>query len=149
MVMDVDAVNEQLEALLQRANRRAESATPGSPEWDAALASVDDLQHRLHALRPAPSVIGVHVFSRLGPMVLEDDCLVHGTIAALGSAGEALRVGIAAIPDRVHSRVEFLAALKGLAKAADFALEVEGDELELTFYAWDPELHDVEASPYP
>ncbi len=145
--MDVDALNEQLEARLDRANRRAESATPGSPEWDAALANVDDIEHRIHALRPAPSVTGEHIFSRLGPMVLEDDCLVHGTISALGPAGEALRVEIAEIPERVHSRVEFLAALKGLAKAADFALEVEGNELELTFYAWDPELHDTGAPP--
>ena len=145
--MGVDEVNEQLEARLERANRRAQSATPGSPEWDAALANVDDVEHRLHALRPVPSVIGEHILSRLGPMVLEDDCLVHGTVAALGPAGEALRVEIAKIPDRVHSRVEFLAALKGLARSADFALELEGNERELTFYAWDPELHEAGALP--
>ena len=145
--MDVDEVNEQLEARLDRANRRAEAATPGSPEWDAALAHVDDIEHLIHALRPVPSVTGEHILSRLGPMVLEDDCLVHGTIAALGPAGEALRVEIAEIPDRVHSRADFLAALKGVTKAADFTLEVEGNDLELTFYAWDPELHAAEPSP--
>jgi hypothetical protein len=147
--MDVGALSEQLEARLDRANQRAESATPGSPEWDAALANVDDIEHLLHALRPAPSVTGEHILSRLGPMVLEDDCLVHGTISALGPAGEALRVEIADIPARVHSRIEFLAALKGLAKVADFALEVEGNDLELTFYAWDPELHAAGGLPPP
>jgi hypothetical protein len=45
----MSAVNEQLEARLDRANRRAESATPGSPEWDAALANVDDIEHRIRS----------------------------------------------------------------------------------------------------
>lgn len=145
--MDSNEPKAQLEARLVRGNRRVASATPGSPEWDAAMANIDDLEQRLHALRPIPSLVGDHVLSRLGPMVLEDDCLVHGIIAAPGPSGEALRVEISEIPDRVHSRDEFVAALEALAEGTDFVIEVDGHDLELTFYAWDRELHPAGGSP--
>ena len=144
--METEEPNAQLEARLAHGHQRVESATPGSPEWDAALANVDDLEHRLHALAPIPTHVGNHILSRLGPMVLEDDYLVHGIIAAPGPSGEALRVEISQIPDRAHSRVEFVTALQRLAEGADFIVEVEDHERELTFYAWDRELHEAAAS---
>lgn len=145
--MDVDEPHKQLKARLERGHRRVDSATPGSPEWDAAQAEVDDVKRRVQALRPLSSVVGNHILGRIGPMVLEDDCLVQGTIAALGHAGEELRVEVSRIPDRVHSRGEFLAALEDLATAADFILEFEVNELDLTFYAWDREGKAAGASP--
>ena len=146
MTVNTDEPTTQLEMRLAHGHQRVESAAPGSPEWDAAQANVDDLEHRLHALQPTPAHVGNHILSPLGPMLLEDDCLVHGIIAALGPGGEALRVGITEIPDRVHSRDEFVTALQELAEAADFIVEIEGNQLELTFYAWDRESHDAGAS---
>jgi hypothetical protein len=139
-----DEPESRLERQIEQGHRRADSAAPGGPEWDAAQANLDDLEHRMHALRPLPSVEGLHVLSRLGPMVLEDDCLIHGTIAAIGPAGEDLRVTISEVPDRVHSRHEFLHELSVLADRAGFVVEIEGNEGELSFYAWDRELRDSE-----
>ncbi len=139
--MDPDDAGAQLEATLQRGHRRVDSATPGSPEWDAAQANVDAIEHRIDALRPVPDSGGGHVVSRLGPMMLEDGCLIHGTVAALGPGGDLLRREISAIPDRVHSRDEFVAELERLARRADYMLEIETAERELSFYAWDRELH--------
>ena len=143
VTMDPNEPKSKLETRLARGHQRVDSAAPGSPEWDAAQANVVDLEHRLHALQPIPLLVGSHIVSRLGPMVLEDDCLIHGIIAAPGPAGDALRVEIAAIPDRVHSRDEFAMALEELAQREDFVIEIEGHERELTFYAWDRELHDA------
>ena len=131
----------QLEANLQRGHRRVESATPGSPEWDAAQANVDDLEHRRDALRPLPDIAGQHVVSRLGPMMLEDGYLIHGVVAALGPDGDALRHEISRIPDRVHSHDEFVHELEAVARRADYIIECENGEREVSFYAWDRELH--------
>lgn len=83
--------------------------------------------------------------SRLGPMVLEDGCVVHGMVAATGPDGEALRLDISGIPDRVHSRHEFVKVLEALVHQVEFVLEITGDELELSFYAWDAESHQTGA----
>lgn len=139
--VNADEPDALLRARLEHAHKRVDSATPGSPEWDAALAATDALEHQLDALRPLPSVGGEHLVSRLGPIVLEDGCVVHGTVAAPGPDGEALRLDISGVPDRVHSRHEFVEELEALTHRAEFILEIEGNELELSFYAWDPELH--------
>jgi hypothetical protein len=130
-----------LEANLKHGHRRVDSATPGSPEWDAAQANVEALQHRIDALRSQPEASGGHIVARLGPMLLEDGCLIHGIVAAPGPDGDALRHEISGIPDRVHSRDEFVAEIERLAGQADFVLELAHDEQELSFYAWDRELH--------
>lgn len=147
--MDADSPDPELERRLAQGHNRADLAAPGSPEWDAAQANLEALEYRLHALRPLPVAEGSHILWRLGPMVLEDDCLVHGIIAATGPTGEALRLAISEVPERVHSRAEFVDAIRELADKADFVLEVEGDEIELSFYAWDRELHESGAPPTP
>jgi len=136
----------ELEATLEYSHRRVDSATPGSPEWDAAQANVDAIEHRIDALRPAPEVSGGHIVARLGPMLLEDGCLIRGMIAAPGPHGDALRHDISGIPDRVHSRDEFVAELERVARQADFVLEMARDSQELSFYAWDRELHSAQSA---
>jgi len=136
---------EVLRTRLRDGRKRLDAATPGSPEWAAASAATDALEQQLDALRPLPSVGGAHLVSRLGPMVLEDGCVVHGMVAATGPDGEALRLDISGIPDRVHSRREFVEVLEALAHQVEFILEITGDELELSFYAWDPESHQTGA----
>ena len=42
----------KLEEQLRRARNRAQSASPGSPDWDAAMAAVEDLEARLLAANP-------------------------------------------------------------------------------------------------
>lgn len=145
--MDADEPDAELERRLAEGHQRVDSATPGSPEWEAAQANLDALDHRIHALRPPPTAKGSHVLSRLRPMVLEDDCFVHGTIAATGPAGEALRLAISELPERVHSRAEFIDAAGRLADHAGFVLEIDSDELELSFYAWDREVLEDAAPP--
>lgn len=147
--MDAEDPNALLQARLDRGHERVDSATPGSPEWDAALANTDALEHQIDALRPLASAGGEHVVSRLGPVVLEDGCVVHGMIAALGTDGEALRVDVSGVPDSVRTRAEFIGAIKALVHRARFILEIESGERELNFYAWDPELREPEplASP--
>ncbi|MGZ6269485.1 MAG: hypothetical protein ACXWMU_02795 [Candidatus Limnocylindrales bacterium] len=71
--------------------------------------------------------------------------MVHGMVAATGPDGEALRLDISGIPDRVHSRHEFVEVLEALVHQVEFILEIAGDELELSFYAWDPESHQTGA----
>ncbi len=139
--MNSDEPDAQIRSRLERGHRRVNSATPGSPEWDAALAHTDALEHQLEALRPIPSLEGEHVVSRLAPIMLEDRWMVHGIVAARGPDGETLRIGISEIPDRVHTRHEFAEALEALARHAEFIVEFEEGERELSFYAWDPELH--------
>lgn len=139
-MVDLEDPSAQLEATLEHGHRRVESATLGSPEWDAAQANVDALEHRIDALRPLPAISGDHVVSRLGHMLLEDGCLIRGMVAAPGPRGDELRRDISGIPDRVHSRSEFVAELERLARQADFVLEIEYGEHELNFYAWDREL---------
>jgi hypothetical protein len=136
----------ELEATLEHGHRRVDSATPGSPEWDAAQANVDALEHRIDALRPAPVVSGRHIVSRLGPMLLEDGSLIRGMVAAVGAEGDVLRLEISGVPDRVHTRDEFVAELERLARQADFVLEMETGERELSFYAWDRELHSAKSA---
>jgi hypothetical protein len=145
--MDADELDSELDVRLAQGLKRADAATRGSPEWDAAQANLEALEHRLHALRPPPVVEGSHVLSRLGPMVLEDDCLVRGIIAASGPAGEDLRLAISEVPERVHSGAEFADEARRLTDHAGFVLEIEGNELELNFYAWDSELHETAAPP--
>ena len=36
-----------LRARLERARRRAAEAAPGSPDWDAAMAHIEDLERRI------------------------------------------------------------------------------------------------------
>lgn len=146
--MDTDEREARLRARLEAGYRRVEAATPGSPEWDAALAAIDALEGQLKALRPPPAATSAHVVSRLGPMVLEDGCAVQGIVAAPGPAGEALRFEISRIPDRARSRQEFTEEVEALVRRAGFVLEIEGDALELSFYAWDPEV-DAPGAPAP
>lgn len=138
--MNASDSNAQLQARLERGRRRVEAATLGGPEWDAAMAHTDALQHQIDALKPLPSVEGGHIVSRLGPIALEDGCIVHGLIAACGLDGEALRLEISDVPDRVRSVNEFARELEVLARRAEFILEIGGGKAELNFYAWDPEL---------
>ena len=135
--MGADDPHADLHTRLERGRRRVDSATLGGPEWDAARALTDAIQRQIDALQPPPSVGATHIFSRLGPMPLEDGCLVGGTVAALGPDGEALRVEISEIPDRVHTRREFVQELEVVVHRAGFVLEIEGGEGELSFYAWD------------
>jgi hypothetical protein len=137
--MEAEYPISMLQERLERGHVRLDSATLGSPEWDAARANTDALEHQIESLRPQPVVDGSHILSRLGPMVLEDGCVVHGLIAALGPEGEALRVEISWLPDRVHSQGQFVAALQGLVRGAGFILEVEPGDHELNFYAYDSE----------
>ena len=137
--MATDEAEARLQTHLEAAYRRAAAATPGSPEWDAAMGGIDALESQLHALRPPAYLTSRHVVSRLGPMILEDGCTVHGTITAPGPDGEALRFEISAIPDRVHSQHEFADELAALVQRADFVREIECHELDLIFYAWDAE----------
>ena len=74
-------------------------------------------------------------------MMLDDGYLIHGTIAAIGPGGDVLRREISRLPERVHSRDEFVLELEGLARQADYLLELENGEREVSFYAWDRELH--------
>jgi hypothetical protein len=139
--------NARLQTRLERGRRRVEAATLGGPEWDAAMAHTDARQHQIDALKPLPSVEGGHIVSRLGPIALEDGCLVHGRIAACGLDGEALRLEISDIPDRVRSVDEFSRELEILARRAEFILEIDGSKADLNFYAWDPELPRPKARP--
>jgi len=49
--------HDRLLALLERAQRRVDSAIPFSPEWDAATDEIEELERRLEALPNAVEAI--------------------------------------------------------------------------------------------
>jgi hypothetical protein len=134
-----------LHASLARNRRRAAASLAGSPEWDAALAAVEEIERALERLeslevRTDPERKGAAGSSllRVGPIALPDRHMVVGTIAGGGPAAEAMRRETLSLASRVAGRREFLRELERLMSRAGFVVEAGVGEWDaVTFYAWD------------
>ncbi len=128
---------------LEHARRRAAEAMRGSPEWEAAVAGVEELETALDALEvrapatSAPSLPG-HLVVTFGPHVLADRQIVQGTVAGRARYAEAVCIAAGDIARRAATRREFARELERLVADWGFVLEVSSGPWDaFTFYAWD------------
>jgi hypothetical protein len=132
---------------LLRERRLARASPQGSPEWAAAMAGIEELEHELDAPESgredaaAPPGEGTTLL-HVGPLTLEDGQRVEGTVAGSAGSADEVRRAVSALAQHAATRQAFLRDLERLAAASGYALESsEGEWDVVLFYAYDAREH--------
>ncbi len=124
----------------------------GSPEWEAAVAGVEELETQLDVLEAsgrgiAPTGNAGHAVLAFGPTRLADQQIVQGTFAGAGDALTSFCDEVSLLAERAAGRREFVRELETLATMRGFVLESNGGAWgAYVFYAWDRQSAEDSAS---
>lgn len=127
------------------ARRRASSAMPASPEWEAAIAAVDAFELELDSLDAkstggsgAPQPAGSSTALQFAPVILPDGMTLQGTIAGTTDRAWVMRGKVRDLADRAVTGRGLLRELERLATRIGFVVEISTmEQASVTFYAWE------------
>ena len=140
------AEDELVAAALEHARNRLADALPGSPEWDAAEAEMEDAQRDADIAAglapdtpPAPPP-DASTLLHFAPRAFPDGRLVQGTFVGSHAETSTVHDHTMAIAARASSAREFVTVLERLLGRHGFALETQEPQPgDIVFYAWQTE----------
>jgi hypothetical protein len=118
---------------------------PGSPDWEAAVAAVDELEIELDALdsraaqhTAVPRPGGATTTLDFGPITLPDAVTIQGAVVGHADRAWAVRRQMRDLADRAATQQGFMRELERLATRNGYVVEVGlVERTSITFYAWE------------